>query len=138
MNKNFLQNVRMCSKTIEAVFTKKDLNNEVNIYFLQNIPVDIESTYSNDFSIVQIIYEAPFFIYNMNQRWYISFTSPTLLIHFQFRKKISHTQLDLEVMNILQLVQTDLLSNLLFPLYRCWLYYLFFFSITFFFRQSLF
>ena len=55
---------RGCSKNIkiEAVFTKTEMKNEWTINFLQNSPLNIQHTYTSEFSISHRTSETPFLI----------------------------------------------------------------------------
>ena len=54
----------VCLKSIknETLFSKKGMNNEWNINFLQNSPLGIQHTHFSEFSIGQNVFQTTFFI----------------------------------------------------------------------------
>ena len=61
MKRSFSSKYEVCSKIIktEAVFIKREMNDEWNVNFLQNSSLDIQLVYSNVFSIYWSTSETP-------------------------------------------------------------------------------
>ena len=73
----------MCSKGVETenLFTKVEMNNDWNINFLQDSPLDIQHTYFSEFSISQSTFETPLLmLYESSLSYFFEWLPPLQIV----------------------------------------------------------